>query len=84
MKDSVYLFTSDVLEFPCAISTFYVAGGASFIFVLHVWYGVTRVVHHDVRIFVLEEVPHIIIEQTILGNIECWPLWAVEEKSFHY
>ena len=29
---------------------------------------------------VIEEVLHIMIEQTSLGNIECWLLWDVDDK----
>ena len=53
-KDSIYGLTSDVLEFPCTVSSFYVAGGVSFLLVLNLWYGGMRVVHHDVHIFVLQ------------------------------
>ena len=34
-KDSIYWMTSDVLEFPCMISPFNIAGGVSVLFVLH-------------------------------------------------
>ena len=79
-KDSLYLLTSDVLELTCAISSFYVAGGVSFILVPHLCYGGTRVINHDVRIFVIDEVPNIIIEQNSLGNLEYWTLWSVKKK----
>ena len=32
------------------------------------------------RIFALEEVPHIMIELIILGNLEFWLMWAVEDN----
>ena len=38
------------------------------------------VVHQDVRVLVLQEVPHIMVEQTSLGHLKCWPLWAVYHK----
>ena len=34
MEDSLYRLTSDVLELSCTISTFYIAGGVSFLLVL--------------------------------------------------
>ena len=69
-----------MLELPCAISSFYVAGGVSFLLLLHLWYGGTLVVYHDVRIFFLAEVLNTMIEQTTLGNLECWPLCDVDDK----
>ena len=38
MEDSLYQLTSDVLELPCTISPFYIAGGVYFLIVLHLWY----------------------------------------------
>ena len=32
------------------------------------------------RIYVIEEVPHIMIEHTSLGHLECWPMWYVDYK----
>ena len=62
MKDSLYWFTSNMLELPCTISPFYVAGGVSFHLVLHLWYGGMQVVHYDVRVFVLQEMTHAMVE----------------------
>ena len=62
MKDFIYWLTGDVLELPCLISHFYVAGGIYFLIVLHFWNGGMRVVHHDVRVFILQEAPHIMIK----------------------
>ena len=45
---------------------------------LVVWGNVSR--SPDVHVFVLKEVPHIIIKQTILGHLKCWPLWDVDDK----
>ena len=53
MEDSLYWLTSDVLESPCTISTFYIAGGVSFLLVLHLWYGGMRAVHKYVLVLVL-------------------------------
>ena len=53
MEDSLYWMTSDVLESPCTISLFYIAGGVSFLLVLQLFYLVIRVVHHDLRVLVL-------------------------------
>ena len=39
MKDFIYRLTSNVLESPFAISSFYVAGGVSFIIFFYLWYG---------------------------------------------
>ena len=39
-----------------------------------------KVVHHDVRVVDIHEVPHIIIKQTSLVHIKCWPMLAVEKK----
>ena len=80
MEDSLYWMTSDVLEPPCTISPFYIAGGVYFLLVLHLWYWEMRVVHHGVHILVIYEVSHIMLKQTILGNLKCWLLWAVDEK----
>ena len=44
------------------IRPFYVVGGVSFLLVLHLWYGVMQVVNHDVRVFVIQEVPHIMVK----------------------
>ena len=80
MEDLLYCLTSDVLESPCTISTFDIAGGVSFLLVLHLWYGGMQVVHQDVRVLVLYGVPYIMIKKTSLGNIECWPLWDLDDK----
>ena len=53
MKDSLYWLTNYVLELPCTISLFNIAGGVSFLFVLHLWYRGMWVVHHGVRILAL-------------------------------
>ena len=53
MEDLLYRLTSDVLELPCMISSFYITGGVYFLLVLHLWYWGTGVVHHDVRVLVL-------------------------------
>ena len=80
MEVSIYWLTRDVLELPCTMSLFYIAGGVYFLLVLHLWYWVIRVAHHDVRVLVLYEVPHIMIKQTSLGHLKCWPLWDVDYK----
>ena len=80
VEDSLYWLNSDVLELPCTISLFYIAGGVSFLLVLHLWYWVIGVIHHDVGVLVLYEVPHIMVKQTILGHLKCWPLWVVDDK----
>ena len=49
MEDLLYRLTSDELESPYTISPFYIAGGVSFLIVLHLWYWGMGVVHHDVR-----------------------------------
>ena len=53
IKDSLYWLTSDVLESPCTISTFYMTGGVSFLLVLHFWYWGMGVVHQDVHVSIL-------------------------------
>ena len=53
MEDLLYQMTSGVLELPCMISLFYIGVGLSFLLVLHLWYWVMRVLHHDVRALVL-------------------------------
>ena len=53
IEDSLYRLTSDVLGLPCTISPFYIAGGVSFLLVLHLWYLGMGVLHHDVRVLVL-------------------------------
>ena len=45
MEDLIYWLTSDVVESPCTISTFYIAGVVSFLLVLHLWYWRMGVVH---------------------------------------
>ena len=64
MEDSLYQLTSGVLELPFTISPFYIAGGVSFLLVLHLWYWGMGVVHQDVRVLVLLEVPHIMVKHT--------------------
>ena len=39
-----------------------------------------RVVHHDVRVFILQDVSHIMVKHTILVHLKYWPLWDVDEK----
>ena len=80
MEESLYRLTSDVLESPCMISPFYIAGGVSFLLFLHFWYWLMRVVHRDVHVLILWEVPHIMVKHTSLGHIKCWPLCSVDEK----
>ena len=80
MEDFLYRLTSDVLELPCTISTFYIAGGVYFLIVLHLGYWGMGVVHQDVRVLFIWEMPNIMIEKTSLGHLECWPLWAVNDK----
>ena len=42
---------------------------------------IVLIVYHDVCILLLiEEVPHVMLEETILGHIECWSLWSMENK----
>ena len=53
IEDFLYRVTSDVKELPCTISPFYISGGVSFLLVLHLWYWVMLVVHHDVRVLVI-------------------------------
>ena len=53
MEDSLYQLTSDVLESPCTIITFYITGDVSFLIVLHFWYGGMRVFNQDVSVLVL-------------------------------
>ena len=60
--------------------TFSIVGGVSFLLFLQLWYWGMRVVHHDVCIIVIHEVPHIMVKQTNLGYFKCWPMWAVDEK----
>ena len=69
-----------MLESTFTISPFNVEGGVSFILVLNLWYGGMRVVHHDVSVFVIQEVNHITLKQTILGNLKCWHLWSADDK----
>ena len=38
------------------------------------------VIHHDVRILFIYEVPHIMVKQTSIGHLKCWPLWDVDDK----
>ena len=71
MKDSIYWLTSDMLESPFTISTFYIAAGLYFLLVLHLFYLGMGVVHQDVHVLVLWEVPHIMVKQTRLGNLKC-------------
>ena len=80
MEDSLYWRTSDVLELLCTISTFYIMGGVSLLLVLHLWYWVLGVFHQDIRVLFIYEVPHIIVKQTSLGHLKCWPLWAEDDK----
>ena len=42
-----------------------------------------RVVYHDVCVFVLWEVSHIMVKHTSLGNIKRWPLWDVDDKLIY-
>ena len=80
-KDSIYWLTSDVLECTCTIILFYVAGGVSSLLVLHVWYGGMQAVHHDLLIFILQEVPHTMVKQTWLVHLKWWPLLAADDKT---
>ena len=32
------------------------------------------------RVFVIYEVPHIMVKQTSFGNLKFWTLWDVDEK----
>ena len=38
------------------------------------------VIHQDVRILFIYEVPHIMVKQTSIGHLKCWPLWDVDDK----
>ena len=69
-----------MLESPCTTNPSHIAGGVSFLLVLHLWYWGMQVVHHDVCILVLLEVPQIMVKYTSLGHLKCWPLWAVDDK----
>ena len=62
------------------IIPFYVVGILSFLLVLKLWYGGMRVVDHDVRVFVIQGVPHIMVKHNSLGHLKCWSLWSVDEK----
>ena len=61
-------------------SQFYVAVGVSCLLILHLWYGGMRSINHNVCVCVLQEVPHIMVKQTILVHLKCWPLWDVDNK----
>ena len=37
--------------------------------------------HHDMRIILIfEKVPHVVVEETSLGHLECWSLWDMNDK----
>ena len=38
------------------------------------------IIHHDVRVLFFNKVPHIVVEETNLGHLECWSLWDLNEK----
>ena len=69
-----------MLESLCTISPFYIVVSVSFLFVLHLWYWGMVVIHHDLHVLVLYEVPCIRVKYTSLGCLKCWPLWAVDDK----
>ena len=59
----------------------YIAGGVLFLISPHLWYGGAGIIYHDVRVFIFEKVPHVVVEKTNLGHNECWSLWDTNEKS---
>ena len=43
-----------------------------------------QVIHHDLYVFVLDEVPYIMVKKTSLGNLKCWPLWDVDDNLISF
>ena len=63
------------MEFPCAMSTLYITGSVLFLLFLQLWYGGLLIIYYDVCVIIFEKVPHIVLEDTSLGHLECWTLW---------
>ena len=74
------MLDSDVLESPCVISPIYITGSVSFLLFLYLWYGGARVIYHDVRIIIFDNVTNIMVEENSIGHLECWPLWDINNK----
>ena len=56
--------------------------GVLFIIFLYLCYRAALIIHHDVRIILIfEKVPHVVVEETSLGHIECSFLWSMNDKS---
>ena len=81
MQYLIYWLDGDVRELPCAISPLYITGGVLFLIFLNLWYVGALIIHHDVHILLIfEKVPHVVVEDTSLGHLECWPLWDMDDK----
>ena len=69
------------LNFLPQISPLYITGGLLLLLFLHLCNGRFWIFHCDLYIvIVIEKVPHLIIQKTILGNFECRLLWSVDGK----
>ena len=62
------------------ISPIYITVSVLFHIYLQLWYWGAWVIYNDVRIIIFEKLTHIVVEETSLGNIECWSLWYVNNK----
>ena len=69
-----------MLELPYIIIPLYTTGSVLIRIFLHLWYGGAWIIYHDVCILIFEKVPHTMIYETILGNLECWTLWDLNNK----
>ena len=64
-----------MLELLCAIIPIYITGSVSFLLLLHLWYGGELAILHDVQFLIFENLPHVVVEEISLVNIECWLVW---------
>ena len=52
-----------------------------FLLLLHFWKGRAVIIHHDVYIyFVIDMVPHIMVEETRFGHFKIRLMWDMDDK----
>ena len=73
------LFDRWCAEIVSSNETFCITGIVQILLLFHLWGGRVWIIYHDVYILLLlEKVPHVMIEETRIGNIESPCLWAVK------
>ena len=82
MQDLLHWLVGDVLKLFCAIRPLHITGVILFLLFLHLWNGISLIVHHDVcALFVFDQVSRILVDKTSLISFKFWLVWDMNDKS---